>query len=89
MKLLVLALVCGCTHPVLVPPPEPVEPPKGDVERVCEKLRVLECEEGQPTPEGSTCEEVLNNAAKEGIDLVGNVECTLAAETCAEARTCE
>lgn len=62
---------------------------KDDVERVCGKLRGLGCKEGTNTPEGNTCETVLRNAAAEGIDLVGDVECTMKATSCEQARACE
>lgn len=93
---ILLASSCG-------PPPEPEEPvvvnnpewqpspeeAKDDVERVCAKLRHLQCEEGFPTKEGNTCEYVIRNAETQGIDLLGDVECTMVATSCEQARACE
>jgi hypothetical protein len=64
--------------------------PRGvnDVERRCNRLRDLGCPEGDSTPKGATCEEVVHNAAEAGIDLVGGIDCTMASRSCDEARAC-
>ena len=87
--LLLLATAITCT-----PTPSPTSPdtePEASVSKVtklCNAYRKLGCEEGQPTPEGATCETVVRNAKAEGIDLVGNVTCVTKATTCDEARNC-
>lgn len=55
-------------------------------ERACANLDRLGCEEAKPTKKGTTCTEVCEDAAAEGIDL-GN-RCTARAKTCDEARRC-
>lgn len=56
---------------------------------VCARLRVLGCKEGQLTPEGNTCEDVLMNAAEAGIIVVSDPQCVYRADTCEAARLCE
>jgi hypothetical protein len=91
-------VACGEWYPGPVTPDPPDNDPTfqptpeeatDDFERTCGKLRELGCKEGRNTPEGNTCETVLRNAAAEGIDLVGDVECTMQATSCEAARKCE
>ena len=81
---------CNLPSPNPVPPPPPpVDVDAPDVERVCNRLRQLGCRAGETTPEGATCEDVLRNAAQNGIDLVGDVECVESASTCEQASACD
>jgi hypothetical protein len=57
--------------------------------RVCTRLRALKCDEGKATAEGASCERVLDNATREGIDLIGDVACVERATACDQARSCE
>lgn len=75
------------------PVPEPPEPPEpsepSDVEptcaTACEKQRELGCVLGDPTPEGTSCEEVCQNSEQSGIlDLAWDVEGLTEATTCTE-----
>lgn len=97
IQLLLCVAIFGCATQQPLPPLPPNDPgdhptvdeAKDDVERVCAVLRKHNCEEGQNTAEGNTCETVIRNAAREGIDLVGDVECMLRANSCEAARQCE
>lgn len=92
-------LFTGCAEPPAPEPPPIVNVPtdqpttkdaKDDFEMVCGRLRELRCKEGQNTPKGNTCETVLRNAMQEGIDLVGDVDCTVSATSCQYIRdNCE
>lgn len=93
LTVVVLLLLVACSsiqiEPLLPGPKKmgPVE--QTSVERVCDKLRELECEAGDPTPEGNTCERNINNAAAQNINLVGDVDCIEVATNCAEAEACD
>lgn len=66
------------------PVPSPLEPvPEPTCATACEKQRALGCELGEPTPEGSTCEEVCQNSKESGIlELVWDVEMLTQADSC-------
>lgn len=92
--LLVLAFsACHNTESPVLPTipivPRPIPEKPSDIERVCNHLRSMQCEAGKPTPEGATCEEVITNAATQGIDLAGDVACVEAATSCKAADECE
>lgn len=103
--LLLLVLVACVPQPVPVPPdpePAPTLDPNADpwadpdepglsvaARKVCGRLRALKCQEGKLTAEGASCERVLDNATKEGIDLIGDVACVERATSCEQARGCE
>ena len=88
VALLSFLLLVGCGFP-LTPTPSPDKSPiKGDAEVTCDKLRELECPDTEDTPEGNTCEDVLRNAAENGIDLIGDVNCVQAATTCKGVEAC-
>lgn len=88
-----LMFVLGACTPQTSPeePTKPVELVDGDDDAtvVCNRLRELGCPESRDTPEGNTCEEVLRNAAAEGIDLVGDVDCVVASTSCVAAEACD
>lgn len=85
---LVLVLV-GCQNPTWPVPPPPAALDAGEpCATSCERYRQLGCEEGQPTPNGHSCEEVCNNAATKGIDLAGPSSCTADAGSCEAIETC-
>lgn len=84
-----LVAVAGCEKPEPKPPePDPVEPepepPKGaSCATACENQRHLECEIGEPTPEGSTCEEVCEVSFNAGVPgLEWDVEQLTSATEC-------
>lgn len=86
--LLFVFATAHCDAPEIPTPAREVPVERSEVGRVCDRLRDLECKAGEPTPEGATCEEVISNAAAEGIDLVGDVDCVEAATSCDAADHC-
>ena len=84
---LIALLLTGCGGPG--PAPSPADRTGTEIEQVCKRLRQLGCDAGKDTPAGATCEEYVSNAARNGIDLVGGVECTTAAQTCEQAEACK
>lgn len=92
-SLLLALVVLACQHPVEIPPvpvvPRAIDEKPDDISRVCNHLRSMQCEAGAPTPEGATCEEVITNAATQGIDLAGDVQCVEASTSCEAADKCE
>jgi hypothetical protein len=85
---LALTLAVGCNP--LLPAPAPAPQKRDDVpcSEACARLASLECEEAQPTPDGTTCVEICD-----GLNASGSVTyptgCVAAAKDCAEARACE
>lgn len=92
---LVVLLAAGC-QPVPQPdgprPPQdaattvPVEP--GACEAACDAYRRLGCPEGEPTPRGSSCEQVCWSVADGGINLAPDPACFRGASSCDEALRC-
>lgn len=90
MRYFLLALfLAGCTRcqPLPNPDPEPIPPPAAvdggapiTVEGVCERLRSLGCEEGEPTPAGAPCEKWLASTLEAGLDL--HLECLAVVTSC-------
>lgn len=67
-------------------PPEPKPPEPGrDCKNACSRLRELRCDEGDPTPDGATCEEVCANGMADRYDL----GCIEAVEQCVYIDGCE
>jgi hypothetical protein len=69
--LAVLRALTAC-HPASAPAPLPPAPaPLGDAgpadscARACARLRALGCSDGQPTPQGASCETVCRTASAE------------------------
>jgi hypothetical protein len=86
---LLALLLTACPDPEWPLPPRPSALDAGEpCDTSCQRYRQLGCEEGQPTSNGHTCEEVCNNAAKSGIDLAGPSSCTADAGTCKEVEAC-
>lgn len=76
------------------PPPEPesppviIEDPDGGwtaCTRACVRLAELGCDEAKPTPKGTPCKKVCEDAAAEGIDLTCG-GAVLTASSCEAAR---
>jgi hypothetical protein len=76
-------IACG---PTPVPGPAPRETPE-TCASACENFRKLGCEEGDPTPEGKTCEDVCTQAGQSYVGL--DTQCVTRATSCEEARACE
>lgn len=53
----------------------------------CSRLAEMRCQEAEPTRRGTTCAEVCENAASEGIDIAGR-GCVESAGSCDAARRC-
>lgn len=73
------------------PPPPVIEhpdpPPAATCASACKHFRAMGCKEGQPSPEGNTCEAICENLEKSGIVKL-DLECVMASETCASAGAC-
>lgn len=71
------------------PPPPRVLPngEKATCAGACERLRELGCEEGEPTPDGDTCEDVCFNALNVPAARL-DVACLQTAPSCEAARNC-
>lgn len=83
LAFLALALACG-------PLPPPAPPPEGKPElcaAACSRMRSLGCEEGEPTPAGSTCEEWCENVERSGTVSLGPA-CLAAIQSCGEINAC-
>jgi hypothetical protein len=78
---MVVGLACSA-----VQPPKKVEVPERFT--VCEWYRAFDCPEGEATPEGATCEDVIANTAESGIDIAPDPECLRGVDTCEQARQC-
>ena len=99
IPLLTVALFTAC--PPVPGPTDQRPPPVGQdatvlpdgalatpCEASCYAYRTLGCPEGAPTKGGHSCEEVCQNAAKNGIDLAGASACIVEAASCQEVRAC-
>lgn len=83
---------CRCARPLPTPDigPEPAFDDAGvaldDVRLACRHLRALGCPDGQPTPAGASCEEVM----RASLPPVGGVDpkCIARAKTCDQEVTC-
>jgi hypothetical protein len=86
---LALTLAVAC-NPLLPEPETRPLPPRDDIscETACERLASLQCEEAQPTPDGTTCAEVCHGVNESG-SVTYPTGCVAAAKTCAEAVACE
>ena len=49
-------------------------------------MRALDCELGEPTPGGHTCEQTCENAQRNGVDFATG--CLAAASSCEAAGEC-
>jgi hypothetical protein len=86
---LALCLTLLACNPLL-PEPAPVPQQRDDVPcaNACSRLRSLSCDEGEPTPDGTTCEEVCRGV-NESSAVTWPTGCVAAAKDCSEARACE
>lgn len=84
-----LALILTACNPLL-PEPAPVPQTRDDVPcaDACSRLRSLSCNEGEPTPDGTTCETICEDTNASGA-VTYPTGCVAAAKDCAEARACE
>lgn len=79
----------GPNDPPFPEDPVPVEPDKPtgpNCATACDNMRELECEEGQDTSDGATCETVCENTL--GTPTAMPVECMTAATECAQTDDC-
>lgn len=81
--LIVLALFTACPHPQ----PKPTPPPGSECMEMCDHLRALGCKTAEPTPEGTTCEQVCRNTQESGIIKI-DLKCMTAAPNCDGADSC-
>lgn len=65
-------------------PDKPVVPGAG-CEEACDRLSVLGCPEGEPTPAGAPCVEVCENGMAGRYDLA----CVAGIESCQRLQSCE
>lgn len=92
--LLLMGKACGPSIPPDPPEPpipeptadpEPLPPSEYSCATACENQRHLGCELGQPTVEGSTCEEVCGVSSSAGVrGLEWDVEGLTQAKECGE-----
>ncbi len=66
--------------------PTPAETPE-TCASACARFRELSCEEGTPTPEGKTCEDVCTQVG--AVDISLDTACVVRSRSCDEARACE
>jgi hypothetical protein len=88
IRWLVLLVTIACT-PGPNPPPSPITPTgvRATCAGACANLRSLGCPDGDPTPEGETCEAICENArASDGARL--DIACLQAASSCEVAVEC-
>lgn len=102
MHKLIPLLTAFCLALVACPPlppdgPEPAPSAQGGAPGcsgspcavTCCHYRRLECEEAQPTAKGSSCVEVCETAADEGIELAKSPSCLEWVTSCDAARACD
>lgn len=65
-KFIILFFFCACIHSSSSPTPKPEN---DKCSEACIKLRILGCEEGQPLPDGTTCEEFCRHSQYMGHEL--------------------
>lgn len=86
MKLLLplVLLLAACPHPT--PPPNP---PPGQLtcRDACKRMEELKCPAAKPTPEGSTCLDLCENAQSSEL-IVWKLDCMVSATSCDALDTC-
>jgi len=91
LTLLAVLFVSGC--PQIIPDPKDPDdppPPAPVCDRACDHYRSMECEEGEPTPEGRPCEEVCNNLMDSEVPgMQEYYECVLTKDTCPATKECD
>lgn len=62
------AILASCRATTLpVPPPLVPEPSRGDAAAACERLAELRCPEAKPLLNGRACEDIIHDAASDGL----------------------
>lgn len=81
---------CGGTPQIPDPKPVPDLPPFEDptCEDACRKLQSLECQAGEETEDGSSCEEVCENLQESGI-VSWDLQCMTEIENCDQVANCD
>lgn len=85
-RYLICLLLLACSPSSAGPQVSPAETPE-TCASACARFRQLSCEEGSPTPEGKTCEDVCTQAGAANISL--DTACVARSNSCDEARACE
>ena len=81
--LVVLFLVVSCR---ITPPPMPIEPPDtSSCPSACDRMKMLNCPEGEDLPDGTTCTEFCIETQKRGHAL--SPQCLKTINTCEEIET--
>jgi hypothetical protein len=78
--LALLLLIFGCSVEPAVPQA------KTECSRACDWYREHGCEEGGESRGGGSCEQVCENAVRNGFDLA--TPCVWQAQSCKQARAC-
>lgn len=81
--------LAGCT-PKPIPPPQPPTDWDGGAatcETACERLQVLGCPAGKPTPKGAPCVEVCDHVMSSGL-IEWDLDCLARAVTCGATDRC-
>lgn len=80
-------LFAACAAPAIVHPPVVTGPTCAEA---CAHLLELGCKTGQPTPEGTMCEQVCQNVEDTGLPQIRWPRaCVARADTCEAAERCE
>ena len=92
LPLLILLILSACDVPPPEPPPQPAPvtdgggaptpEPAASCKTACSNLRERECEAGNDTPNGATCEQVCENA--EASPMSWDVVCLTDAIGCGQ-----
>ena len=77
-----LGILGGCTPG----PVQPETPLKIACAKYCDHARTLQCAEGQPLPNGDSCETFCEHVQSEGHDL--KLACRTTAPSCAVMENC-
>jgi hypothetical protein len=80
LLLALLLAACGC-HVGLTPVNS------ANVAAACDRLRALHCSAGEPTPGGTTCEEVIRVSVREGLAAY-DFDCLRRMKACSEESQC-
>jgi len=84
----VVCAFTACPKPIPTPPsPTPIDGP-ATCGTACERLRIMRCPGGEPTPAGATCETVCGNMQTSGI-VAWDLTCVTMAANCTAADNCD
>lgn len=87
LLMVVAAALLTCERPNPPPPRMLPDGARATCPGMCEHLRALGCEEGEPTPEGATCEAICEHAISVPYSRL-DIACVQAAPSCVAARRC-